>query len=130
MSYVETTVSLTTEKIGTRDIMDRVESLRNELDFEGCLATADEQELGMLEGILFELSGYGGGEEFDGDWYPSTLVSDGYFECYAQELAEDCGVLDPNASWPMCCIDWAQAARELQQDYGSISIQGETYWYR
>jgi antirestriction protein len=35
----------------------------------------------------------------------------------AQELAESIGAIDENASWPMSCIDWEHAARELMYDY-------------
>ena len=84
----------------------------------------------MLEGILSELAGYGGDEKFEGDWYPVELIADSYFQEYAQNLAEDCGMVDTNARWPMNCIDWEQAARELQMDYSSIEIRGFTYWYR
>lgn len=130
MSYVESTVDLGADVIDVRDIIGRVEALRNERDFEEELADDDAAELAMLEGILSELAGCGGDEEFDGDWYPVTLVCDEYFQEYAQELAEDCGMVDTSARWPMNCIDWEQAARELQMDYSSIEIRGFTYWYR
>lgn len=130
MSYVESTVDLGADVINVRDIIGRVEALRNERDFEEELADDDAAELAMLEGILSELAGYGGDEEFDGDWYPVQLIDESYFQEYAQELAEDCGVVDTNARWPMNCIDWEQATRELQVDYSSIEIRGFTYWYR
>jgi antirestriction protein len=41
-------------------------------------------------------------------------------EDYAQQLAEDMGVIDENASWPNNCIDWERAARELFMDGYSI----------
>lgn len=138
--YVESTVDLSADVIDVRDIIARVLELRDERDeynekmgspdaWDG-VPDGEPEELAMLEDILSELAGYGGDEEFDGDWYPVTLVHDGYFQEYAQELAEDCGMVATSASWPMNCIDWEQAARDLQMDYNSIEICGATYWYR
>ena len=36
---------------------------------------------------------------------------------FAQEMAEQCTVMDELANWPQRCIDWAQAAREIMYDY-------------
>jgi hypothetical protein len=130
MSYVESTVDLGADVIDVRDIISRVQELRDERDSEEELPDDDAAELDMLEGILSELAGCGGDEEFDGDWYPVTLVCAEYFQEYAQNLAEECGLVDTSTSWPMNCIDWEQAARELQMDYSHILIHGFTYWYR
>ena len=66
-----------------------------------------------------------------GDWrYGETLVRDSYFANYAQQLAEDIGAVNANASWPNNCIDWAQAARELKMDYTAVDFDGVTYWLR
>ena len=63
------------------------------------------------------------------DWgYGCTLVRDSYFEKYAQEFADDIGAIDRNAKWPLDCIDWEKAARELQMDYTSVDFDGVTYW--
>lgn len=138
--YVESTVDLGADVIDVWDIIDRVQGLRAERDEYNekmgspdawdAVPDGEPEELGMLEGILAELTGYGEDAEFDGVWYPATLICDGYFQEYAQEYAEDCCMVDTNASWPMNCIDWEQAARELQMDYSSIEIRGFTYWYR
>ena len=37
-------------------------------------------------------------------------------EDYAQELAEECGSLPKELAWPLCCIDWADAWRQLTFD--------------
>ena len=138
--YVESTVDLRADFIDVRDIIARVLELRYERDeYNEKMGSPDAwdsvpdgepEELAMLEGILSELAGYGGDEEFEGDWYPVQLIAESYFQEYAQDLAEDCGMVDTGARWPMTCIDWEQAARELQMDYGSIEIRGFTYWYR
>lgn len=138
--YVESTVDLRADVIDVRDIIARVLELRDERDEYnekmgspdawGGVPDGEPEELAMLEGILSELAGYGGDEEFEGDWYPVELVADRYFQEYTQNLAEDSGMVDTNARWPMNCIDWEQAARELQMDYTPIIIYGTTYWYR
>lgn len=38
-------------------------------------------------------------------------------EDFAQDFAEQLGAIDRNASWPMNCIDWKQAAKDLMMDY-------------
>ena len=57
----------------------------------------------------------------------SYFVRDSYFVKYAQELADDvCKVT--LAHWPFNCIDWQEAADELQQDYYDVDFDGVTYW--
>lgn len=125
--------------IDVRDIIARVEELRELLeDYEnkdGDLELHDEnlanqQELEFLEEALLELAGHGGDEQWEGDWYPVILITDHYFTEYAKGLAEECGMYDSNASWPMCCIDWDEAASQLQLDYSGINIAGTTFLYR
>lgn len=101
-------------------MLDEAEAALDEYD-EG-----DEgQELKALLALQEDAEGYAP------DWrYGSTLIRDTYFEKYAQELAEDIGAIDKAASWPNTCIDWEQAAEELQQDYTRISFDGHDYWIR
>lgn len=46
--------------------------------------------------------------------------------CYAQELAEDCGMVPDDAAWPMRHIDWKAAWRELElsDNYGAKPAHG------
>lgn len=99
---------------------------------DGIMGLDDDEteELETLENLLKELKGCGGDEQWEGDWYPITLIRDSYFEDYAQELAEECGLVNTNANWPNNCIDWEKAARELQWDYSAVDFDGVTYWYR
>lgn len=90
----------------------------------------NNEELIQLRGLLDELQGNGGDHKWEGDWYPGSLIRDSYFKDYAQELAEDIGAIKSDAGWPYTCIDWEQAARELQQDYSAVEYGGITYWYR
>ena len=121
-------IDLTADIIDTRDIISRIEELDN-LESEDI--THDEvQELVTLKTILKELEGNGGDEQWRGDWYPITLIRESHFKDYAQELAEDCGMIPADAQWPNNCIDWVQAARELRMDYTSTDIDGVEYFYR
>jgi len=83
-------------------------------------------ELAALKALADEASGYAA------DWaYGETLIRDSYFKDYAQELAEEIhGNALVNLQWPMSCIDWDQAARELQCDYTAVDFDGVTYWIR
>lgn len=38
-------------------------------------------------------------------------------EEFAQEMAEQTGMMEEKPSWPYTCIDWEWAARELMYDY-------------
>jgi len=120
-----------TKKLNTEDIIDvrnmieRYETLENEMTVSDTLA-----ESLALAAILDDLKSNGGDEEWRGGWYPVTLIRDSYFKTYAQELAEECDMIDEKAQWPMNCINWDQAALELQYDYTSCDIGGITYWYR
>ncbi|KKL11788.1 hypothetical protein LCGC14_2542290 [marine sediment metagenome] len=49
--------------------------------------------------------------------YQGEYASD---EDFAQNLAEDLDTVDKNSTWPMYCIDWEWAARELMMDYYEI----------
>lgn len=91
----------------------------------------EASELRSLESFVAEMKGYGGDEQWEGHWYPVTLVRDTYWEDFARDEAEAFhGEAVTEARWPFNCIDWERAARELQADYSSADFDGVTYWYR
>jgi hypothetical protein len=114
--------------IDSSDIIARIEALTADRDDAGNhwdVTSHEAVELASLEKLAAQA------EPYAADWeYGETLIRDSYFETYAQELAEDCGMIDANAAWPARCIDWEQAARELQADYTTIDFAGVTYWIR
>ena len=118
--------------IDVRDIITRVEELREQRTARWVAGLDDEEseELETLENLLKEIKGCGGDEQWEGDWYPLTLIRHAYFEDYARNLAEECGMVNVDAKWPNNCIDWEKAARELQWDYTSVDFGDSTYWYR
>ena len=114
-----TAIDNSADILDSRDIIDRIGWLDNTEDEE------EKAELAQLLALQEEAEGY------CPDWkHGATLIRDNYFEEYAQELAEDIGAIDRNATWPMNCIDWKEAARLLQQDYTSVDFDGVEYWVR
>jgi hypothetical protein len=128
--------------IDSRDVIARIEALTDERDtwVENEGGDDDEQnrtaedwagefpdeasELAALESLAEEASG-------SPDWiHGEALIRDSYFKEYAQELAEDCDMIPAGLSWPLNCIDWDFAARELQNDYFTVEFDGITYWIR
>ena len=72
---------------------------------------------------------YGGDEEWRGEWYPLTLVSELVWVDYVREMLEDCGDIPAGLpSWIE--LDWEATARNVQVDYTPVDYDGTTYWYR
>jgi hypothetical protein len=88
-------------------------------DLEAWGTSEECEELTALKALADE-------GESSPDWsHGETLIHDLYFEEYAQQFAADLGT-----DWPMNCIDWSRAAKELQHDYTSVDFDGEVYWIR
>lgn len=121
-----TAMDNTDDILDVRDIIERVEELREDEDKD----EDEAEQLRTLEALLDDLKGYGGDHQWNGDWYPVTLVRDSYFEDFARDEAEQLDLVKPDVTWPYTCIDWEQAARELQVDYTSVEFGDVTYWYR
>lgn len=141
------TIDSLDDLIDVRDVITRIEELRADrdryLDPEiseddpGLHADAwadknpDEAgELADLTALMIQLANAGGGDEqWEGAWYPLTMIRDSYFTDYARELLEDCG--DVPATMPHYIeIDWQATARNIRTDYTSVEFQGVTYWVR
>lgn len=137
-----TELDLTADIIDVRDIIARVEDLEDNIvtfsedeDDErrakawGEANPEDAQELAVLTAILDELEGYGGDEQWRGDWYPVTLIRETYFPTYCEELCDDIGAV-PRDFPAYIVIDWEATARNLRVDYSEVAIDGVTYFYR
>lgn len=154
------TISNSEDILDSRDIIDRIDELESTLDSlqfdveeaqeavsdpDSILSMDERMEtLNIAREALDEFENGEEGEElktllalqeeaegYSSDWkYGAQLIRDSYFKDYAQELAEDCGMLENCNQWPATCIDWDQAARELQMDYSCIEFDGVTYWTR
>lgn len=136
--------------IDVRDIIARVEELREELTSvkdevseeceemglnEWCLSVDKNthpfgsaiEELQTLEDFLGELRGYGGDEQWEGNWYPVTLIHENYFETSMDEMVADCYELPKDIpSFMTLTIDYDA----LKQDYSEVEFEGDTYYYR
>lgn len=139
--------SNTDDVIDSRDVIARIEELESELQdeyeaeseepantFEEWVdaAAANDthtlqdaaEELKTLKSLADQGEGYG-------DWeHGETLIRESYFQDYAQELAEDCGMIPKDIAWPCTCIDWEQACRELKMDYTEVDFDGVSYFMR
>lgn len=128
--------------IDSRDVIERIEELEAELEeltdavddaetpdeqdeAAEALADFDDSELIALQDLANEAEGYAL------DWHHGeTLVRETYFTEYAQQLAEDIGAVDSDASWPNTYIDWEAAAEALLMDYTAVDFDGVTYYVR
>ena len=119
-------ISNAQDTIDSRDIIARIEELESVIEGAAGDALEDEhEELAALKALADQASGY------VADWeYGEVLIRDSYFQEYAEQLAEDIGAINRNASWPNNCIDWERAACELQADYTAVEFDGVTYWVR
>ena len=114
-----------------QEIIDAIEESKSSyFNLEQFDESDDGIEFSALRELLVDCEGNGGDEQWRGDWYPVTLIRYSHFKEYAQELAEDCGMVMDNAKWPYTCIDWDQAARELLMDYTTVSFRGVDYHCR
>lgn len=127
-------LDLNDDIIDVRDIIAEYENLTASIEYceqEQSGVDPDEvTERDLLKSALDDLKGYGGDHQWQGDWYPVTLIRESYFETYARELAEDIGAVSKDAEWPAYCIDWERAANDLLIDYSEVEIDGTTYYYR
>ena len=145
---MDTQIDFHADIIDVRDIIERIEELEAELDqeweerettlsFEYPLQDKanwpnhgeEYDELMSLLAIMSDLKGYGGNEQWRGDWYPATLINERYFTDYARELIEDCGYISRGfPEW--IAIDWEATAQNVRVDYSEIDIDGVTFYYR
>lgn len=138
------TISNLDDVIDSRDVIARIEEIEDERTRLADEADeADEATRQAAAAALQEWDASDEGAELRAlralaeeasdaeDWtYGATLVRDSYFQTYAMELADDIGAVPDNAGWPLTCIDWDKAARDLRVDYTAVDFDGTTYWVR
>ena len=143
------------EVIDSRDIINRIEELENERTerIDELEAIDENERTPEEEKELQALVNYDFGKdepeyitelnklvkireqaENCGDWeyggYGSPLINDNYFQEYAQDLADDLGLIQKEMQWPHTCIDWEAASEALKSDYTEIDFDGVTFWVR
>ena len=92
--------------------------------------TEERAKLSNIESLMAELQGAGGDFQWEGDWYPSHIIAESHMRDYAQQMAEDCDMIKPDAGWPYTCIDWERATEEFKQDYTIVEFNGNTFYCR
>jgi hypothetical protein len=120
------TISNYDNLIDIRDIIERVEELE---DIEK--RDQDEQEeLTALRNFLSQMAGYGGDEQWRGDWYPVTLIRCDYFSEYVKDLVADIGDWPRSGVPDYLVIDWEATAANLKVDYSEADFDSVSYYYR
>lgn len=132
------TISNSDDVIDSRDLIDRMKDLEDERDTfasdyqgegdgEGVWADEnpdDAAELAILQAVYEQGEG-------SPDWvHGETMIRETYFKTYAEETANDCGMIPDDLKWPLTCIDWDRAAEELRFDYFEIDFDGVAYLIR
>jgi len=109
----------------TRDLADEARSLLTD-DYDGLRPYHDlaEQLCGSVPFTQDDVVA-----ALDGCDEP-YLIPEHEFTDYARELAEDCGMIPDDTQWPLTCIDWTQAARELRYDYTAVTFDGASFLVR
>lgn len=121
--------------IDTRDIIERIEELENdletawnEIDHTQYLISKEElcerdfEELEALKSIAEEA------EKYCDDWqYGAQLIRESYFEIYMDEMIADCYELPEDLPFWMTVVYDYEA---LKQDYTEIDFDGVTYYIR
>jgi len=93
----------------------------DECPLDDPLDDEERERLAALRALRDTLGGAFGDE---------VLIPESDFEDYARELAEGIGAIPDDLAWPVNCIDWEQAARELAMDYTSVTFEGIDYYVR
>lgn len=89
--------------------------------------TDNAEELETLESLLSDLCGNGGDEQWEGDWYPVTLIRESHFEESMDEMIADCYDMPKNLpSFMTVTLDYDA----LKQDYTECEFEGDIYYYR
>lgn len=124
-TWTATAIDSNEDIIDSRDVIARIEYLRALAEETPPDIDDDERaELTALEALAEQCNGYG-------DWeYGEALIRKSHFRDYAEQLAEDIGAIPEGAAWPVYCIDWEQAARELSVDYMEVDFDGVSYLMR
>lgn len=126
---------LTTEPItGTEPYLDSREIEERLTDLEGYLLTLREEGAGPdedAEAEFAELNTLREDADPTGEWpYGMQFIREDRFEEHAQDLADDLGLIQKDAAWPMSYIDWSAAADALRMDYSVFTLFGTTYFAR
>ncbi len=113
----------------SRELIEYIDELEEEItdydelrDDEPDEMEDEREELEALKGFAEEIEGY------NSDFHHGcTLINSDHWKEYVQELAEETAGGD-YSEWPLNCIDWSDAATELEHDYAEIECLGESFF--
>lgn len=122
------------------DLQDEYNALKDDL-YEGNITSEETKRYHAIVDFVDEC-GIDPDDNFWNDRGPG--IPKHMFSEYAEELAREInpafwenqdsfgyGSNEPiTNTWPLNCIDWEQAARELQYDYSLVTFDGEEYYVR
>lgn len=125
--------------IDSRDVIERIEELREERDSFTMLREdgteeedpegwadqnkEDAEELAALEALAEECEGYS-------DWeHGEALIRESYWIEYVEEMLKVCGDLPQSIPWYIA-IDWDETTQNIAQDYSIVTFDGVDYYIR
>lgn len=147
------TISNTQDVIDSRDVIERIEDLRSQLEAEFEQKREDDDdfaqqynddefitwldahvegndpdvdELNALEALRDEA------EPYAGDWeYGTTLINRDYWVEYVEDFVKDCGFIPHDLpAFIANNIDWENVAKEVEQDYTTVNFDGQEFLVR
>jgi hypothetical protein len=112
--------------IDSRDVIARIAELQAQaIGRNGPRPLTEVMELHALTELADEARHYAE------DWGDGAeLIRDSYFVDYARDLADEVGLVDRDARWPLNHIDWPAAAEALKADYSEVTFGFVRYWVR
>lgn len=102
-----------------RELEEELDTLANQGDLTG----EERERYEALKSLEDQLGGLS-------DDYGPALIPEHRFVEYAQDFAEEVGAIPDDNQWPVYCIDWERAARELAMDYTLVTFDGTDYLIR
>jgi len=93
----------------SEDVHEKYLSLERIFDYADYFCECDHEAEVVNAAIDCDIQGCDIDEAYQGAYKDN--------EDFAQETADQLGAVDKNAAWPINCIDWEYAAKELMYDY-------------
>lgn len=113
------------EALNEADPSDKADALRNLEAAQAEFGEDERVELAALEELRSEVGA--DGDDISEDAGP--LVHESDWEEYCREMLEDCGTIPRDLPWYVE-IDWQATAQNIAQDYGRMTWDGSTYYFR
>lgn len=121
-----TEVSNEDDFIDSRDLMAYIESIEGDYEEGEAMDRQTDADLSALREFAKEF------EDHAPDYhYGEVAIRESYFEVYARQTLEDCGMIPSNLpGFIENNIDWSGVAEDMLVDYSEIDFDGVTYYVR